>query len=373
MINNIVTGDVRNLLFPGSPAGGASGLKAGTIIKAEVSDITGKGEALLRVITAGTGKEAMTGTVIKAFTDVPLTRGQTVYLEVLGGRDNIRMQLIENADGQAASSLQKIPAKILDMLASLSSSRSGSAELKDLLSLLRTLPESIKAAVPEFEGLENLLRAPAQLNGKVIRAFVETSGVAFETRLKIAILHDPESMLKNLIAMQAEGDLKGLLLRLKSLLKEPEVLRSLKQAGLDLPELSAAVEKFTRNIEFFQMTSKLNDMFCTFIPLLWDGLKDSEFLFRKNKNEKNACYTCDINLDLERLGRMSASVTVMDRAFYVSFFVERQDVADLISSGKKLLQERFAAQGLALKAVNVSQKQEITFGKPRQQGLDLKA
>ena len=52
------------------------------------------------------------------------------------------------------------------------------------------------------------------LNGNVVRAFVETSGVAFETKLKVATLRDPESVLRNIIALQSEGDLKGLLLSL---------------------------------------------------------------------------------------------------------------------------------------------------------------
>ena len=104
-------------------------------------------------------------------------------------------------------------------------------------------------------------------------------------------------------------------------------------------------------------------MFYTFMPVLWEGLKDGEFLFKKNKDGKNDSYACDINLDLEKLGKLSVSVTSMEKSFYVSFFIERPKIADIISSEKKMLQERFASQGLMLKAITINQKQGIDFGK----------
>ena len=210
------------------------------------------------------------------------------------------------------------------------------------------------------------------LNGNVVRAFVETSGVAFETKLKVAILRDPESVLRNIIALQSDGDLKGLLLKLDNILKDPDMIQTLKQAGFKASDMSDMVEKFVKNIEFFQLTSKVNDMFYTFMPVLWEGLKDGEFLFKKI-NALNHSYACDINLDLERLGKLSVSVTSMEKAFYVSFFIERPKVADIVTSEKKALQERFASQGLMLKAITINQKKKkIDFGKVQNRGVNIK-
>ncbi|RJQ51223.1 MAG: flagellar hook-length control protein FliK, partial [Nitrospiraceae bacterium] len=250
--------------------------------------------------------------------------------------------------------------------------RPGNPDFRALLNMLTSLPESIKHAIPEFEGLEKLMRDSGQLNGNVLRAFVETSGTAFETRLKVAVLKDLQSVLRNLIALQSEGDLKGALLRLKSLLKSQEVVQTLKQAGFRIPEISSRIEEFIRHIEFFQVTSKINDMFYTFLPVMWEGLKDSEFLFRRDKDGKDGSCTCDINLDLEKLGKLSVSVTVLEKAFFVSIFVEQPETAALISSGKKLLEERFASQGLMLKAVNINQKKGISFGQAQNKGVNLK-
>jgi len=281
------------------------------------------------------------------------------------------MQFIGDMEDSPAPR-QKIPVKILDMLARLSESRLSNSEFKDLLNMLKSLPDSVKTSIPGFKGLERLLLDAKGLNGNVLRAFVETSGVVFETRLKVAALSDPKSVLQNIIALQSGGDLKGLLLELKNILKDSNVIQTLKHAGFKVSDLSDMVEKFTRNIEFFQLTSKINDMFYTFMPVLWEGLKDGEFIFKKNKNEKNDSYTCDINLDLEKLGKLSVSVTSMEKAFYVTFFIEQPEIAALISSEKKTLEERFASQGLMLKAVNVNRKKAISFGEAQNRGVNLK-
>jgi flagellar hook-length control protein FliK len=206
----------------------------------------------------------------------------------------------------------------------------------------------------------------------VIRAFVETSGVAFETKLKVAVMSDPKSVLRNIIALQSDGDLKGLLLKLDNILKEPEVIYTLKQAGFKASDMLDKVEKFVRNIEFFQLTSKIHDMFYTLMPVLWEGLKDGEFLFKKNKGRENDSYACDINLDLERLGKLSVSVTSMEKAFYVSFFIEQPEVAAIVTSEKKALQERFASQGLILKAITINQKKKVDFGKVQNRRVNIK-
>ena len=537
---------MRSILTSAGLSDKGLAIKAGTVVKAQVVDVAEGGNVMLRLISAGGSRQGMQGIMIKAFTEVPLAKGQNIYLEVLGGKDNIRMQFIgemENApaalqqkmpekildmlvrfsegrlgnpeirellsmlkslpdsirttipelipgnmkDAPAAlqqkipvkildmlvrfsegrlgnpeirellsmlrslpdsirtaipeliignlkdvpaalqqkisekildmlvrfsegklsnpeirelmsmlKSLpdsirtampesvvsnmadatgalqQKIPVKILDMLARLSEARLGNPEFKELLSMLKSLPDSIKTAIPELKGLEKLMPDTKELNGNVIRAFVETSGVAFETKLKVAVLRDPESVLRNIIALQSDGDLKGLLLKLDNILKDPDMIQTLKQAGFKASDMSDMVEKFVKNIEFFQLTSKVNDMFYTFMPVLWEGLKDGEFLFKKNKGRENDSYACDINLDLERLGKLSVSVTSMEKAFYVSFFIERPEVADIVTSEKKALQERFASQGLMLKAITINQKKKIDFGKVQNRGVNIK-
>ncbi|RJQ49519.1 MAG: flagellar hook-length control protein FliK [Nitrospiraceae bacterium] len=372
MIKHVGADGIRNILTPAGAPDKSLTLKVGAIVKAEVINTSEGGNVLLRIITAGTSDQAQKGILIKAFTEVPLSKGQQVYLEVLGGKDSIKMQFIGNMKDPSMPLPQNIPAKFLDMLAKLSEARLGNAEFKNILTMLKSLPESVKTAIPEFRGLEKLMVNVRELDGNVLRAFIETSGVAFETKLKIAALSDPQSLLRNLAALQTEGDLKGLLLRIGNLLKDRQAVKVLEQAGFKISEVSSLIEKFTRHIEFFQLTSRINDMFCTFMPVLWDDLRDGEFQFKKGKRGGSDSYTCDLNLDLEKLGKLSVSVTVMEKAFYVSLFAERPEIADFIASEKNLLEERFATQGLLLKALTVKQRSGIAIGMPQRQGVNLK-
>ncbi|MBI4682530.1 MAG: flagellar hook-length control protein FliK [Nitrospirae bacterium] len=372
MIKNPGTGNIKNLLTLTQSSGKDARFEAGSIIKAQVINITDSGDAVLRIATTSGDKNSPSGTIITAYSEVPLTKGQNIFLEILGGKDNITMRFMGYSDSSSETIRQNFPVKILDMLAQLSTARAGNPEFQKLFNMLKSLPESIKTAIPEFKSLEQLLLDIRQLDGKVLKAFVETSGVAFETRLKIAVLGDPASILQNLMSLQAEGDLKALLLRLKGLLKDRHILEALKLSGHDIADVSEKIDKFIKNIELFQLTSKLNDMFYTFLPVLWDGLKDGEFLFKKNREKGKESYTCDINLDLESIGKLSISVTILDKSFFITFYSERHEVNELIKSQKHVLEERFALQGLPLKAINFNHKNAIPFGKSNDQGVDVK-
>ncbi len=371
MINNPGIGNIRNLLSFVQTPGKALALKIGAIVKAEVIDVINNNQALLRVAAQGS-RENQKGTLIRAFTELPLTKGQRIFLEVLGGKNKITMRFMGDSGEEAARLQQKIPPKILNMLSQLSLSRPGSEELHRLLEMIRALPPEIRNAIPELRNLEKLFPDIKQIDGKLLRAFIESSGVAMETKLRIAFLNNPGSLLQSLMTMQSEGDLKLLLLKLQKLLKDRNSINTMKQAGFKLAELSDTVEKLLKNIEFFQLTSKLNDMFYTFLPLMWHDLRDGEFLFRKNSQGKGGSYICDINLDLQSIGKLSISLTMAEESFHVTFSTERRDVMALIQSQEHMLESRFSAQGLPLKVINVNYKSDISFGKVPDQGINVK-
>jgi hypothetical protein len=373
MIENISVSNKQNLFIFVSHPNRIFLVKSGTIVKASVVKVSRDGNnAVLRVEVPSGKKENTQAVTLKASSEVPLKKGQNLYLEIISGRRNITMRFIGNFKNSPDALQQNIPVKFLDMLAQLSSARLGNSEFQQLLNILKSLPEGIKTAIPEFKTLETLLLDIKQLDGKLLKAFIESSGIAFETRLKIAILNDPGSILQSLTALQAEGDLKALLLRLKKLLNNRNIIASLKAAGYRVSEITHIIERFISHIEFFQVTSRLNDMFCTFIPVLWDELKDGEFLFKKNKERGKESYTCDINLELENIGKLAVSVTILDKALYVTFFTERKEIENLIKSRKHILENQFALQGLLLKALNVSPKKDISFGVTHSQEISIK-
>lgn len=266
-----------------------------------------------------------------------------------------------------------VPVKILNMLAQLSSSRMTSSEMQSLLTMLRSIPNDIKAAIPEFSTLDVLLSGSNQIDGKMLKAFIESSGVALETKMKIAILSDPGSVLQNLTALQAGGDLKVLLFKIKKMLIEQKVISRLKQAGLIPDEISRIADKFIRHIEFFQFSSRVNDMFYTFLPVLWEGFNDGELLFKKGRHNKKPSYSCDLNLDLKSLGKLSISITTVNKEFYITFHVDSQKTQKLINSAKVTLQERFTSLGMPLKALSINHRKDISFGTIQQKEISMKA
>jgi hypothetical protein len=347
-------------------------INPGTVVKAEVVAVTGKGNAVLRLIASDSSNTSIPGATIKAGLSVPVAKGQIMFLETLGGTNNIKMRIVEGFPNPSEATLQTVPIKLLNMFSQLSDARLGNAEFKFLYNMLKSLPQSVKAEIPEFQNLEKLMLDIKQLDGKMLKAFVESSGVAYETRMKVSVVNDPGSMIQNIMALQAEGDLKALLLNMRKLLKEQGIVSTLKQAGFKVAELSNTIDNFIRNIEFFQFTSRLNDMFCTFLPVMWDDLKDSEFIFKKDKRNRKSHYTCGINLSLESLGNLSISVTISDKVFYISFHAEEPEIANLLRSQKHVLEERFASEGLKLKAVNIDQK-KIVFGETQRREINVKA
>ncbi len=370
-ITLLTTNSAQNLLTFTGQADKPLSVNAGTIIKAEVVESTEKGNAVLRIITSDSKGANVLGATIKANLQVPLTKGQQVSIEVLSGTDKLKMRIIDGSQQASEASRQTIPIKFLEMFAQISESRLNNSEFKLLLNLFKSLPPSVKTAIPEFQKVDKLMVDIKQLDGKLLKAFVESSGVAFETKLKIAALKDPGSMLQHLMAMQADGDLKSLLLNLRKLLKDQNMVNTLKKAGFNIAELSNTADNFIKHIEVFQFTSRFNDMFYTFLPVLWDDLKDGEFVFKKDRRHGKKAYSCGINLDLDTLGKLSISVTISDKAFYLTFHAERANVANLIRSQKHILEERFASQGLTLKAINIEQR-SIFFGESQQQEVNIK-
>ena len=166
MIRNIGIGDMRSILTSAGLFDKGLAIKAGTVVKAQVVDVAEGGNVMLRLISAGGSGKGMQGIIIKAFTEVPLAKGQNIYLEVLGGKDNIRMQFIGDMENAPAALQQKIPGKILDMLVRFSDAKLSNSEIKELLSMLKSLPDSISATIPELVP-GNMKDASAALQQKI--------------------------------------------------------------------------------------------------------------------------------------------------------------------------------------------------------------
>ena len=346
--------------------------KAGDIIKAEVLNLTDSGTASLRLI-----RENGPNVIVVARTDVPLSKGTTAFFKVSAADNEIKLQFMGNAleknPGAENAVDNALSQKIMEVLSELSDSKLRSADLNTIKDLFRNIPEGLKSAYPEFGALERLLPEIERLNAGLLKASVEGSGLLFETRLKIAARESLQGNKESLSRLLSDPDQKGLLLKIRGLLKNDDFVAALKSSGLKTGDIADAVDKLVKNIEYFQLTSKANDMLYAFLPFSWQELRDGELSFRKQEDHcAGRSYTCDINVDLEPAGKIGVSVTMFDGAFYISFRAEKQETTLLILSRKGDLEIGFVEKGMPLRAINIGEKGEIKFGATKQHGLNLK-
>ncbi|KJU82225.1 hypothetical protein MBAV_005575 [Candidatus Magnetobacterium bavaricum] len=190
--------------------------------------------------------------------------------------------------------------------------------------------------------------------------------------LEIMQTHDPSKHEEPKTSINFADDQKSLLFRLQDVLSEGRVADILKYSVGRRDDIPDIVERLIKHIEFFQVSSKANDMVYSFVPFSWQGLRDGEMLFKKNKYSSKKTFTCDINLNLWQLGKLSISATVSDRVFFISFRAERAETKDLIVAHRGELERRFAKAGLSLQVINVAMKETIDFAEAKNtNALDL--
>ncbi|MEW6738296.1 MAG: flagellar hook-length control protein FliK [Nitrospirota bacterium] len=175
---------------------------------------------------------------------------------------------------------------------------------------------------------------------------------------KDAVTHEQKQPLQHDMTA-IKKDLKAGLLQLKQLVVEEgkETLKGFSTADLTPTQREIAVrviDGLIKDIETFQVLSKTTDSFYTFLPISWQELKDGEVSFKRGRSDaKGISYSCRINLDLERFGKLSVMVMMYNKEFLVSFRAENPAFQAILNNNAKELQDSFIARGLNLKAVNV--------------------
>lgn len=347
-------------------------LRINDIVSAEVLNVLDSGDVSLR-IQQKNGESS----IIVARSDIALTKGMTVQFRVTASDAEIKLQFMGTASegnqmvGKTGEEL--LPQRVLRMLTEFAGSRLKQEDLNQMEEVFNALPERIKTAFPEFRAIERIMPEIEKLSSELLKKSVEDSGILFETKLKLAVqqqgLDGSSERLKSLLG---GGDHKLELFRLREALQDTQLTTALQRAGIKPSEVGGLVDKLIKNIEFFQLTSHVNEAVYTFLPIAWQELKEGELSFKKGQDSRGESYSCDINLDLEPAGRLSVSVTLFENSFYLSFYAADQKLKELISKGAGLLEQRFHEAGLPLRVVNVAHRQEIGFGAKKAQGLNIK-
>lgn len=235
--------------------------------------------------------------------------------------------------------------------------------------------------------------------GPALRQALQDTGVLLEARLKAITLAAPDQAPAKARAPGSlplnqgpvspddcapspappdlKGDLKANLLRLGETLKQVQqpgdgtsFLRTLTASvGLDTSasqgphqEALRTIDGLLRDIETYQLLSKATESLHTFLPPLWDSLRDGEISFRKKqRGSSRGAYSCRLTLDLERLGTLSAIIVMQNGRFTVTFRADQPSLRDALRSDAAALGESFLRQGLTLAGTNVSGPEDRSF------------
>lgn len=414
MINFKITGLDNTFISIEKPAGKAISLKLGEIVKAEVMDMLPTGLVTLKVkgdfITAKTDILLEKGAI--AFfkvTDLPV-EGKDLKLQFMGYTPESakEQEMTLPSFNLKESPIPKLIQELTNSLSDIKNS-AGFGKKADSLTfklqninseILKALPSDINSLPKEVRmQLQNLLQASLKITGQSIQArldnftsqlpegiknhplvqtltkdltvsiekllqtpmkgVLQDTGVALETKLKaiVEMFQQQPQMQHDMTAIKK--DLKAGLLQLKQLIMEEgkETLKGFSTADLTPTQRESAVKVINgliKDIETFQVLSKTTDSFYTFLPISWQELKDGEVSFKRGQSDtKGISYSCRINLDLEKYGKLSVIVMMYNKEFLVSFRAENPAFQAILNNNAKELQDSFIARGLNLKAVNV--------------------
>jgi hypothetical protein len=231
----------------------------------------------------------------------------------------------------------------------------------------------LKAGSPLFAEAEKLLLIP-------LKTLLQETGVGLEARLKVlaqTLLADegtasepslPAALMRSLSAETTSlgRDFKAKLLQMRQLILEAESTRSESAEISGIPagmaagdarggvdELLPVVDGLLRDVETFQLLSKLTSSFYTFLPLLWEGLREGDIAFKRNRGPRGGQgHYCVMNLDFESLGRVTIMAMMQGGEFFVSFKTGHEGLRSALEGGVQELREMFGSEKLNLREVH---------------------
>lgn len=242
-----------------------------------------------------------------------------------------------------------------------------------ILQIIRELTGEVQHSL-STNNLKDILIPMEGLDSRNLKNALENSGVLLEAKLRAMVKSDhqgePATLTDN---SKIDHDLKAIILQLKENIQGKRELDSptgfLKKflelgarSGEKQPPFSekvlGVINNLVKDVETFQLLSKVSDSLHTFLPIRWDELKQGELVLKRRQQSKSTSYSCGIHLDLERLGPVSVFLFMQSRDFYVNFKTDHPQLKAMIHSHLEELQETFRREGLNLKSIKILEKSD---------------
>jgi len=160
---------------------------------------------------------------------------------------------------------------------------------------------------------------------------------------------------------------------LRDMLDNPFTIDQFRNAGIVPQQLAQTIEKLIGNIEFLQMQSKLGESLQLFLPLIWKDLKEEWITFKKTgRGLADPAYTCTVNLDLERIGKLRSHVHLHSGIIHVRMFSNNPAFVNTLQDHAELLGNQLEIVGLKLGGMNITYKRDLDFSRDVSDGLDIR-
>lgn len=334
-------------------------LRIGEVVEAEVLNVTETSVAV-----------RMKGTILEAQSNIPLRQGETILVRVDSNGNDIRLRLLQGGESASPKDM------ILAALNQLKGLKPAAEDIRMLAVFLKSMPESVKALLPQMAMIERMLPSLEQLSGSLLKQAIQNSGVFLETKLRIIAMGQGEAgqLIDKQTAGLLQNDLKAALLQLRAALGNDEIASRMAQAGLRQEALVSTVDGLLRTIEAFQFQSRMHDTLQLFLPLFWHELKDGEVIFRDSGGDQpgEQAYSCTVNLELERAGRLCGRLLLQGGGIHATLVTDNPNFHNLLQQHEGDLYRQFEAAGLKLESFFLDLDQSGDY-RPSQTGrLNIK-
>ena len=242
-----------------------------------------------------------------------------------------------------------------------------------ILQIIKELTGEVQYSLSN-NNLKDILIPVEGLDSGNLKNALQNSGVLLEAKLRAMVKSNLQGAPAGLIdSSKIDHDLKAIMLQLKENIQgkrdldsPPGFLQKFLELGVRNGEkeshfsekVSGVVNNLVKDVEIFQLLSRVSDSLHTFLPIQWDQLKQGELVLKRRHQSKGMSYSCSIHLDLERLGPVSVFLFMQSKDFYLNFKTDHSQLKAMIHSHLEELQETFSREGLNLKSIKILEKRD---------------
>jgi hypothetical protein len=234
--------------------------------------------------------------------------------------------------------------------------------LEKNISQNKTLTDGLKTILQElFQNTKSdKILLDMMKNSAIFKTFEQLGS---ETKKLVELVEQKNSQNQNLTALKSffvnvdgldEKTIKQTIEKTILTSQTKDILGSFLQS--DDKEIQNQANKILQHIEYFQLVSYLNNSLYTYLPFDWDSFDGGDIEFKKEKEKQ---YTCHINLELKKYGKVKINL-LYDEGNHISigFFLENDELKEKMSNNLQDLRKSLKTVGVNVQNISLIDAKE---------------